>query len=138
MYLDLQSFITDLRKDQDRLLAAYDDGKGVTAQFNLNLLRRINRELGGDFELSAFRHAAPYNEEEGRIEMHLVSGRDQTVRVAGHTFSFAEGESIHTENSYKYTVAGFAELAAEGGWRVSEVWTDDEDLFSVQALIAGA
>ncbi len=128
----------DLRKERRRLVAAYDDAKGVTAEFNLNLLRRINRELNADFDLSAFRHLALYNEDEGRIEMHLVSGRSQKVKVAGRTFTFREGETIHTENSYKYTREGFAELAAQGGWRVSEVWTDPEELFSVQAMTAQA
>ena len=126
----------DLRKERRRLVAAYDDAKGVTAEFNLNLLRRVNRELDADFDLSAFRHLALYNEDEGRIEMHLVSGRSQKVKVAGRTFAFGDGETIHTENSHKYTLEGFAELAGAGGWRVSEVWTDPEELFSVQALTA--
>lgn len=124
----------DLRKDHDRLVAAYDDRKGVTAAFNLNLLRRINRELDADFDLDAFRHLALYNARHGRIEMHLVSLRRQDVTVAGEQFSFAEGEGIHTENSHKYTIEGFRAFAAETGWQPCDVWTDPEELFSVHAL----
>src|SRR3954469_4337903 len=94
----------DLIKDEAVLNAAYDDAAGVTAQFNLNVLRRMNRELGGDFDVASFRHHAFYNAADHRIEMHLESLRVQTVGVAGHSFSFAKGETIHTENSYKYTV----------------------------------
>ncbi len=124
----------DLRKDASILVPAYDDAAGVTAAFNLNLLRRLNREAAADFDLAAFTHRALWNEAEGRIEMHLVSKRDQSVRVAGHRISFAEGETIHTENSYKYGVAGFRLVAAEAGWRALRVWTDPAELFSLHLL----
>ncbi len=107
----------DLKKDQAVLEAAYDDAAGVTAQFNLNLLARINRELDGDFKLEQWQHKAIYNEILGRIEMHLVSSIDQQVRVAGRSFSFRRGETIHSENSYKYTIDEFVELAARAGFR---------------------
>ena len=126
----------DLKKDRARLHAAYNDRAGVTAAFNLNLLHRINRELGGDFNPQQFRHHAFYNEQAGRIEMHLVSRRAQRVRIGEHEFSFAEGESIHTENSYKYTVSGFQALAAQAGFRAGDVWEDEERLFSVHYLQA--
>jgi L-histidine N-alpha-methyltransferase len=124
----------DLEKDRARLEAAYDDAAGVTARFNLNLLARLNRELGGDFDLGRFRHRAFYDEERHRIEMHLVSTAAQEVRVGEATFVFAAGESIHTENSYKYTLERFRRLATEAGWRAEDVWTDAEGLFSVHAL----
>src|SRR4051794_39398893 len=124
----------DLIKDEAVLNAAYDDAAGVTAKFNVNLLRRMNRELGGDFELSAFRHRAFYNAAHHRIEMHLESLKPQTVRVAGHSFTFRRGETIHTENSYKYTVASFRSLATSAGWRPAATWTDESALFSIHAL----
>ena len=124
----------DLKKDPDVLEAAYDDSAGVTGEFNLNLLRRINRELDGDFDESAFRHRAKYNDELGRVEMHLVSEREQEVQIADQSFEFAEGESIHTECSYKYTTDEFAGLAAASGLAVSKVWRDSARLFSVQFL----
>ena len=92
-------------------MPAYDDAAGVTAQFNLNVLARINRELGGDFDLAAFAHRAIYNRDQHRIEMHLVSRRDQTVRILGERFAFRAGETIHTENSYKYSLDRFRALA---------------------------
>jgi L-histidine Nalpha-methyltransferase len=125
----------DLRKPVERLLAAYDDARGVTAAFNLNLLQRINTELGGNFDLSAFRHEAAWNERESRIEMHLVSRREQTARALGYAFAFKAGERIHTENSYKHTLQGFRELAARAGWRGLEAWTDAAGLFSVHELV---
>ena len=128
----------DLVKDEDVLNRAYDDAEGVTAAFNLNLLARANRELKADFDLDAFAHHAFFNEEQSRIEMHLVSRRAQQVHVAGATFAFDEGETIHTENSYKYTVDSFLRLAADAGWRGSDVWTDKDRLFSVHALRAVA
>ncbi len=128
----------DLHKDRDRLLAAYDDSQGVTADFNLNLLRRINRELEGDFNLDAFRHRARFNEEHGRMEAHLESLAAQAVTVADRRFAFAAGETIHTENSYKYTVAGFQAVAAEAGWTPRHVWVDDEGLFSIHLLDGAA
>ncbi|MEH3146089.1 MAG: L-histidine N(alpha)-methyltransferase [Methylobacterium frigidaeris] len=124
----------DLVKDKAVLDAAYDDAAGVTAAFNLNLLRRINREVGADFDLDAFAHRAFFDPNLARIEMHLVSLRDQTVTVANVPFAFREGETIHTENSYKYTVAGFRALAAGAGWEGRAVWTDPDGLFSVHAL----
>jgi dimethylhistidine N-methyltransferase len=122
----------DLVKDASILNAAYDDGAGVTAQFNLNLLTRINRELSADFDVDAFSHRAFYNGERRRIEMHLVSGRRQTVNIAGHMIEFAAGETIHTENSYKYTIESFGLLAQSAGWTPVKAWTDG--YFSVHAL----
>lgn len=124
----------DLRKDSAVLLPAYDDAQGVTAAFNLNLLARLNREAGAGFDLGAFAHRAVWNEAEGRIEMHLVSLRAQRVRVAGREVAFAAGETIHTENSYKHTVAGFHALAAASGWRAARTWTDRAGLFSLHLL----
>ncbi len=127
----------DLRKDPAVLEAAYDDPEGVTAAFNRNLLARINRELGGTFELSRFAHRARYDAARGRIEMHLESLEDQAVRIAGRRFRFAAGETIHTENSYKYSVPGFRRLAARAGWRDGRSWTDAEALFSLHWLVWG-
>ena len=124
----------DLVKDVGVLKRAYDDGEGVTRAFNLNLLERMNRELGADFDAARFRHEARWNAEASRIEMHLVSALPQTVTVAGRAFDFAEGESIHTENSHKYTQDGFAALAGRAGWRVEEAWTDERDWFGVFLL----
>jgi dimethylhistidine N-methyltransferase len=124
----------DLKKDPQTLQRAYDDAQGVTAAFNLNLLERINRELDGDFDTAAFMHRALYNEALGRIEMHLVSVCAQTVTVAGERFEFGDGETLHTESSYKYSVAGFQALAASAGYRAEQVWTDEQQLFSVHCL----
>ncbi|TMJ00241.1 MAG: L-histidine N(alpha)-methyltransferase [Alphaproteobacteria bacterium] len=124
----------DRIKDTAVLNAAYDDAAGVTAKFNLNVLTRMNRELGGNFDLSAFRHRAFYNAEEHRIEMHLESLKDQSATVAGRTFDFRKGETIHTENSYKYTVESFRTLAEAAGWRPVATWTDEKDYFAVHAL----
>jgi dimethylhistidine N-methyltransferase len=115
----------DLVKDPGLLRAAYDDAQGITAAFNKNLLVRINRELVADFELEAFAHEARWNAERARIEMHLVSRRAQIVTVGGRHFSFAAGETIHTENSHKYTLAGFAELGRRAGWKMKTYWLDD-------------
>lgn len=125
----------DLKKDPQTLVRAYDDDEGVTAAFNLNLLTRINRELGGTFDERAFVHKAHYNSIAGRIEMHLVSACIQDVRACGRVFHFRQGESIHTENSYKYTVSEFRTLAEKAGWQAERVWTDERDLFSVHALV---
>ena len=125
----------DLQKDEALLHAAYNDAEGVTAEFNKNLLRRINRELDATFDLDRFRHEAIYNREAGRIEMHLVSETDQQVTVAGVDVDFAAGERITTEYSYKYTLDGFAALAADAGWTVERVWTDEAQLFSVQYAV---
>jgi dimethylhistidine N-methyltransferase len=124
----------DLVKDPALLHAAYNDAAGVTARFNLNLLARINRELGGDFDLAGFSHQAFYNAERHRIEMHLASKRRQKVRVAGRAIEFRAGETIHTENSYKYTLASFGALARGSGWSPAAVWTDAGGNFSVHAL----
>ena len=126
----------DLKKDAGILHAAYNDSRGVTAAFNLNLLARINRELGGDFDLRRFSHYAFYNAPLGRIEMHLVSLRDQTVNVGDHRFAFARGESVHTENSYKYSVAEFRAIAAQADFRGEKVWTDAKGLFALHGLLA--
>ena len=126
----------DLRKDVARLLAAYDDARGVTAAFNLNLLTRINRELGADFDLAAFAHEAFFDPDESRIEMRLVSLRAQQVRVLGRGFSFGAQERIHTENSHKYTVEDFEALARRAGWLPFALWRDPQHLFSVHELIA--
>lgn len=126
----------DLKKRREVLEAAYDDARGVTAAFNLNLLARINRELGGSFDLDGFAHRAFYDADLGRIEMHLVSCRAQTASVAGRRFRFAEGESIHTENSWKYTLPEFAQLAAGAGWTTVRSWTDEGALFGVLWLEA--
>jgi L-histidine N-alpha-methyltransferase len=122
----------DLVKDERTLASAYDDAERVTARFNLNLLKRINRELDGNFVLGRFRHLALYNAELARVEMHLVSECRQEVRVAGRVFQFDAGESIHTENSYKYTVETFQDIAGENGWSTIGAWTDG--LYSVHAL----
>ena len=127
----------DLRKKVSILEAAYDDEEGVTAEFNLNVLRRINRELGANFNLDGFTHKALYNAEEGRIEMHLVSTMEQEVKIAGRAFAFRAGETIHTENSYKYTLPQFAELGRRAGFSVRRVWADPKCYFSVQYLVIG-
>ncbi|MEX3007500.1 ergothioneine biosynthesis protein EgtB [Hoeflea sp. TYP-13] len=124
----------DLVKDRKTLLRAYDDGEGVTARFNLNLLTRINRELGANFDLAGFRHQACWNETESRIEMHLVSRRRQEVMVAGETIVFKEDETVHTENSHKYTSARFEQLAEKAGWNLAELWTDEKKHFGVAVL----
>jgi dimethylhistidine N-methyltransferase len=126
----------DLKKDPRRLVRAYDDAAGVTAAFNLNLLARINRELAGGFDLDAFRHAAIYNPLDGRVEMHLVSLRDQLVSVGKAQFRFRAGETIHTENAYKYSIPQFREMAQSAGWTSRRVWSDASGLFSVHELVA--
>ena len=124
----------DLKKDASVLHAAYNDAKGVTAAFNLNLLARINRELRGDFDLRRFRHYAFYNAALGRIEMHLVSLAPQRVKIGAHRFAFETGESIHTENSYKYSIDGFRALARSAGFRAKEVWLDPKGRFALHGL----
>lgn len=125
---------TDLAKDAATLEAAYDDAQGVTARFNLNLLARINRELGADFDLDGFRHRAVYRPDRERVEMHLVSRIDQVVTIpgAGLTVRFSAGECIHTESSHKYTVERLADLARRAGFSEEAVWTDRQGLFRVQ------
>jgi dimethylhistidine N-methyltransferase len=124
----------DLAKDPEVIERAYNDPEGVTAEFNLNLLRRIDRECGADFDLSFWRHEAPYVEEKNRIEMRLVSTRSQTVTIPAdpspaHQFRFEEGEYITTEYSYKYSLDDFAALATRSGWRVERLWTDEKKWF---------
>jgi len=124
----------DRKKSRRILEPAYNDSKGVTAKFNLGILARANRELGADFDLSAFRHRAPYNETDGRIEMHLVSERSQIVHLDSQEFEFDEGEYITTEHSYKYTLPGFAGLALRAGFELMRNWEDRDHLFSVLLL----
>jgi L-histidine Nalpha-methyltransferase len=122
----------DLVKPAEVLNAAYNDSAGVTASFNLNLLVRINRELGGTFNLADFEHHAFYNRERSRVEMHLASLKRQKAKVAGETIEFRAGETIHTENSYKYSVEKLAALARGAGWNPVKLWTDPDDYFSIQ------
>jgi dimethylhistidine N-methyltransferase len=126
----------DLEKDERVLYDAYNDAAGVTARFNLNVLERINRELGGNFDISGFMHRAIYNRERHRIEMHLISKKAQAVRILGRSFSFRAGDSIHTECSYKYSLDRFTALARGAGWMPRESWTDAAGMFSVHALAA--
>lgn len=126
----------DLKKDKRTLEAAYDDAQGVTAEFNINLLARINRELGGDFQLKRFRHKAFYDERKGWIEMHLESLYQQFVHVADRRFELKIGETIHTEISCKYAVAEFQALAQQARFHAEAVWTDAQQLFSVHAMMA--
>jgi dimethylhistidine N-methyltransferase len=126
----------DLEKDDRVLHQAYNDAAGVTARFNLNVLKRINHELGGNFDIGAFTHRAIYNRERHRIEMHLISRKTQNARIMGRNFSFRAGESIHTENSYKYSLERFTALARGSGWAPRQSWTDSAGMFSVHALIA--
>lgn len=124
----------DLVKSPETMVAAYDDAEGVTARFNLNLLTRLNREADAEFDLNRFWHKATWNASEARIEMHLESLIDQSVRIGGHAIAFEAGETIHTENSHKYSIASLSELAAGADWRVSEVLTDPDALFAVAIL----
>lgn len=126
----------DLRKDTATLERAYDDPRGVTAAFDLNLLARVNRELDGDFRLAAFRHRAVFDDHRSRVEMHLESLEDQLVRVAERTFAIREGETIHTESSYKYVAREFDALAALAGWRLERTWTDERAWFAVKLYAA--
>ncbi len=124
----------DLKKDPAILIPAYNDPAGVTAAFNLNLLERINRELGGDFDLHAFRHEAIWDEAQSRIEMQLISLKHQTVHVGETAFNFAAGEPITTEYSHKYSPTAFRDLARGAGFDVERFWSDPDNLFSVQVL----
>jgi dimethylhistidine N-methyltransferase len=126
----------DLKKDKRVLDAAYDDAQGVTAEFNLNLLHRVNRELGGDFQVKRFRHKAFYDERKGWIEMHLESLYSQFVNVGGQRFEFQLGETIHTEISCKYSVEEFQQLASRARFHAEKAWTDPAHLFAVHAMIA--
>jgi dimethylhistidine N-methyltransferase len=124
----------DLKKDTAILEAAYNDAQGVTAAFDLNLLHRINTELGANFDVAKFRHRAHYNADAGRVEMHLYSMAEQSVLLNGTTFRFADGESIHTENSHKYSVEDFRAMARNAGFEPAGVWMDDAQLFSIHYL----
>ncbi len=126
----------DLVKDTQVLEAAYNDAAGITAQFNLNLLSRINIELGADFDVASFRHRAVFNETEHRIEMHLVSSTSQTVHIGDDCFLFEAGESIYTESSYKYTVESFTNLVSRAGFTWVQTWKDNQAYFSVHFLEA--
>ena len=121
----------DLQKDRNVIESAYNDSAGVTAKFNKNLLARINRELGADFNLTCWQHYAVYNPAEGRIEIFLISETDQTVRLGDHSFQFRSGEKILTEYSYKHTIGGFTMLARQAGFQFQRVWTDDKRWFGV-------
>ncbi len=127
----------DLKKDEGLLHAAYDDALGVTAAFNLNILERIGRELDAEVRPACFRHEARYVRALGRIEMHLVCTEDHMARVGDMPIRFHRGESIHTENSYKYTLTEFTTLAERAGWHSSAAWTDEDGLFSIHLLAAG-
>ncbi|MBU2887326.1 L-histidine N(alpha)-methyltransferase [Gilvimarinus agarilyticus] len=124
----------DTQKPPTILNQAYNDPKGITAKFNKNVLERINRELDGNFKLHNFAHHAFYNETVGRIEMHLRSLKEQQVNIAGHTIEFSRGESIHTENSYKFKPDDFTELARQSGWVKHHLWLDSDKLFAVYLL----
>lgn len=126
----------DLHKSSERLTAAYNDTQGLTADFNRNMLTCVNELLDAGFDPASFHHLAFYDSQKQRIEMHLVSERDQSVRCNGCTIDFAKGETIHTENSYKYTLDGFAELAAQAGLALDQSWLDEDQLFSVHYLSA--
>jgi len=121
----------DRKKDRAILRAAYNDKAGITAEFNLNLLARINAELGGNFKLSSFKHDAIYNDQKGRIEMYLVSLHDQLVEIGDRQFSFQTNEKIHTENSHKYDIEEFQEFGWQAGFVGKLVWSDKDDLFSI-------
>ncbi len=127
----------DLQKDSDILIPAYDDARGVTAEFTLNLLHRINRELDGTFDVSRFAHKAVYNEDIGRIEIYIESLGDQEVVVLGRTFFLKKGECIHVENSHKFTAPQFKALAEQAGWATEQVWIDENNLFSMHYLTRG-
>ncbi len=125
----------DLQKDPDIIERAYNDSEGVTAEFNLNVLKHLNREFGADFDVGAFTHRAHYNEDEGRIELRLVSTEKQDVRIGEEAFAIGKNETILTEYSHKYTLDDFADLAARAGFEVRRVWTDAAALFSVQYCV---
>lgn len=124
----------DMKKDEAILVPAYDDAAGVTAEFNLNLLARLNRDLDADFDLSAFRHEARWNEAESRIEMHLVSERASEATIDGHRFEFAAGDSIRSEISRKFTLEALDGLIEAAGWRRTRLWQDEQGWFSVLLL----
>ena len=124
----------DLKKSKQILDAAYDDGQGVTAAFNLNLLKRMRTELGAELDEHGFEHVAFYNREQGRVEMHLEAKGEQTISLEGQDFTFSDGERIHTESSYKYAPEEFAEMAQRAGFEPKALWTDPDGLFSLHLL----
>ena len=125
----------DLIKKKSVLLKAYNDKKGITARFNKNLLKRINKELKANFDIKSFKHSAIYNKSKSRIEMHLISLKNQNVKVPNKNFYFKKGETIHTESSHKYSPKSFNQLANKSGWKVKKIWTDLNRQFSIQYLI---
>ena len=125
----------DLIKKKSVLLKAYNDKKGITAKFNINLLNRINKELNANFDIKLFKHSAIYNKSKNRIEMHLISLKNQKVKVQNKTFNFKKGETIHTESSHKYSPKSFSQLVNKSGWKVKKIWTDLNRQFSIQYLI---
>jgi dimethylhistidine N-methyltransferase len=125
----------DLQKDPDIIEPAYNDSAGVTAEFNLNMLRHLNREFGANFDLDSYTHKADYNEAKGRVEIRLVSAKSQIISIGGEDIPIAAGEAILTEYSHKYTPAGFAAMAEAAGFTVAKVWTDADRLFSVQYCV---
>ena len=125
----------DLKKDKAVLNAAYNDANGITADFNLNLLLRMQEELDIDMDAESFSHKAFYNNEKGRVEMHLVSQGDQQIVVDGESFQLFDNETLHTENSYKYDLPEFENMAEKAGFGIEQVWTDSQNLFSVQCLV---
>lgn len=125
----------DLQKDPAIIERAYNDSAGVTAEFNVNMLRRLNREFGADFDLATFSHSAVYNKKEGRVEVRLISSRDQMIAIGNEKISIAKGEGILTEYSHKYTLDGFEQMAGHAGFSVEKVWADADNLFSVQYCV---
>ena len=136
-FSNVEMFIlgADLVKSEDILVPAYDDASGVTADFNLNLLTRLNREVGADFDRSAFEHVARWNAVDSRIEMHLVSKTQQVVNIAGNDIHFQKDETIHTENSRKYTPDSLEKIAQAASWKVEKIFTDENDYFAVAVLL---
>ena len=124
----------DLKKDPEVLNAAYNDAGGVTSEFNLNILDRMRRELDAELDRSLFRHVAFYSEPKGRVEMHLEAVRDTSIRIGSEEFAFAQGETIHTENSYKFEMTQFGEMAANAGFGCDRVWTDEKEYFAIYLL----
>lgn len=127
----------DLKKDPNILFRAYNDTQGVTAKFNKNMLLRINKAFNADFDLNLFRHRAIWNSAEGRIEMHLESLTDQTIHIKalGMNVSFREGETIHTENSHKYSLSDIEDIAAASGFYVAQQWFDQKQMFSLNLFV---
>ena len=125
----------DLQKDKSIIEPAYNDSKGVTDQFNLNVLHRVNRELGANFDVDQFKHKAVYNQSLGRVEIHVVSQCNQTVTIGNRTFEFEADEQVLTEYSHKYTIEGFVALASTAGFVLHKQWTDENNLFAVLHLV---